>query len=67
MEKENKPITGVIKTDNITYSFYLNDYSMMFMNYTTDRTFSSTLKHMDGFASAMTHSGEKNVNAHRRM
>lgn len=53
------PLTGVIKTDNKVYSFYLNNYSMLFLDAVVNSNYTSTIKPVDSFAPAYTHDGYK--------
>lgn len=59
MNNPKLPITGAIETDNKTYSFYLNDYSLIFLDNVVNSYESSTLKPVEGFAKAMSHNGHE--------
>lgn len=59
MINSKEPLTGVIETDNKAYSFYLKNYSMVFMDAVVNSDITSTLKPTDGFAQAYTHNGHK--------
>lgn len=59
MINPKEPITGVIETDNKPYSFYLKDYSMIFLDAVVNSNITSTLKPNNGFAEAYSHNGEK--------
>lgn len=56
---EKEPLTGVIETDDRTYSFHLNNYSMVFLDALVNSNITSTIKPVDGFAKACTHNGNK--------
>lgn len=59
MLNPKEPLTGVIETNNKTYSFHLNNYSMVFLDAVINSYTSSVLKPVDGFAQASTHNGSK--------
>ena len=59
MINSKEPLTGVIGTDNKDYSFYLKDYSVIFLDAVVNSDLMSTLKSVDGFAQAETHNGHK--------
>lgn len=59
MTNPKEPLTGVIETDKKSYSFYLSNYSMVFLDTVVDWLESSTLKSIDSFAKAYTHNGHK--------
>ena len=59
MTNAQEPITGVIETSNKPYSFYLNDYSLVFMDAVVDSSLHSIVRPVDGFAQATTHNGRK--------
>lgn len=53
------PITGIVETDNRTYAFYLDNYTLRFLDTIIKPYYTSTLKHVDGFAQAMSHNNTK--------
>ncbi len=53
------PITGVVETDNRTYAFYLNDYSVKYMDTVITPYYTSTVKPVDGFIRATSHNNHK--------
>lgn len=59
MINNKKPITGVVQTDNKAYSFYLDNYSMIFLDAVVNSNLTSSLSPVDGFAQATTHNGKK--------
>ncbi len=59
MINAKEPITGVIETDNKPYSFYLKDYSLVFMDAEVNSPLHSIVRPVDGFAQATTHNGRK--------
>lgn len=59
MINSKEPLTGVIETDNKAYSFYLNNYSMVFLDAVVNSNLTSTMKPLDCFAQAYTHKGHK--------
>jgi len=59
MFNSKKPITGVLKTDNVDYCFYLDEYCMLLLDNSVSSHINSTLTPVDGFAQATTHSGSK--------
>ena len=54
-----RPITGVIKTDNRAYSFHLSDFILIFLDAEVNSNTTSLLKHVDEFAQAKSHNGNK--------
>lgn len=54
-----RPITGVIKTDNRAYSFHLSDFTLIFLDAEVNSNTTSLLKHVDEFAQAKSHNGNK--------
>ena len=59
MINSKEPLTGVIETDNKSYSFHLNNYSLIFLDAVVNSNLTSTMKPVDGFAQAYTHNGHK--------
>lgn len=59
MINSKEPLTGVIETDNRSYSFYFNNYSMVFLDAVVNSNLTSTIKPIDSFAQAYTHNGYK--------
>lgn len=49
------PITGIVDTDKRTYAFYLDNYTLRFLDTIVEPHYTSTLKSVDGFAQAMSH------------
>ena len=59
MKNADNPITGVITTDSIDYTFYLNDYTLLVLDNIVNSHRTSSLKSTDGFAQVMLHDGTK--------
>ena len=59
MTNSKNPITGIIETDNITYSFHLSDYCMLLLDNAVNSHINSTVTPVDGFVQAMAHDGHK--------
>ena len=59
MNNAKTPITGIVDTDSKTYVFYLNDYSVKFLDTVTTSHSASTIKPVDGFMQAMSHNNHK--------
>ncbi|MBQ7225328.1 MAG: hypothetical protein IJX02_01850 [Clostridia bacterium] len=57
MNNKLKPLTGVFKSDNKNYAFYLDNYCITFLDNTTDTHTNSTIKPIDEFAKGTTHNG----------
>lgn len=59
MSKQDKPLTGVFEADNKDYAFYLDNYSVTFLNSTPDTHTNSTIKQINEFANGVTHDGHQ--------
>ena len=59
MKSSNNPITGVITTDSIDYSFYLKDYTLLVLDNVVHSHRSGNLKVEDEFAQVISHDGTK--------
>lgn len=59
MNNPKTPITGIIETDNRTYAFYLENYTIRFLDTIIEPYYSSKIKNVDGFVQAMSHNNTK--------
>ena len=59
MTNSKTPITGIVETNNRTYAFYLDNYTLRFLDTVIEPHYTSTIKSVDGFAQAMTHNNTK--------
>lgn len=59
MNNFKTPITGIVETDNRVYVFYLDKYSVKFLDTVITPYYTSTLKPIDGFIQAMSHNNHK--------
>ena len=59
MNNAKTPITGIVDANNKTYVFYLNDYSVKFLDTVIASHSTSTIKPVDGFMQALSHNNHK--------
>ena len=59
MTNSKTPITGIVETNNRTYAFYLENYTLRFLDTVIEPHYTSTIKPVDGFVQAMTHNNTK--------
>ena len=59
MNNSKTPITGIVETDNRTYAFYLDNYTLRFLDTIIKPYYTSTIKTVDGFVQAMSHNNTK--------
>lgn len=59
MNNSKTPITGIVETDNRTYAFYLENYTLRFLDTIIEPYYTSIIKPVDGFIQAMSHNNTK--------
>ena len=59
MNNSKMPITGIVETDNRTYAFYLDNYTLRFLDTIVEPYYTSKIKPVDGFVQAMSHNNNK--------